>query len=706
MQIIQQIREKGAAIVIVVIVLSLIGFILMDANLGMNRSAAGSRESLGKVNGKTIEGKDFDAKVKAIEEQYGGRVSGTQVNMIRQNAWDQLVFEKVAETEFDKLGITFTPKELTAIMFSDDAPQSLKQAFTDKETGQYDLAKVQQWWANAKKSKGEQKDAVETQVIEPMKLQAMYNKYSGMIAASAYYPTWMKDKEAAEAKTFANISYVAVPYSTISDSTVKVSDEDIVNYISKRKATYKQEGGRQIAYVGFSSNPSGADTAAALEGVTSLAAAFAADTNAQVFLSRNASAKEYENAYLPKSKLPAAQKDTLASLAQGAVYGPYFDGKDYVLAKKIKTRMLGDSIKCRHILIGTTDRETGQQLLSDSAAKSRVDSVELAIKSGAGFDEMEAKYSTDVAAHKDKGVMTFDIATVQNPTGFAPEFAEFLLNEKGETRKVVKTNFGWHYIEMMQIINPAPAYNIAYMAKEVSPSEETIRVANGNANNLAAAAKNLKAFDDYVAKNKLQKIDNPTLVKENDYSVGALQDARQLVRWANESKEGDVSEPFTIGDQFVVGVLTKVVPEGLPDAKTARPMVEAQVRNQKKAEQIKTKLAATSTLELAAAAYPGLQVATAGADSTLVFSASIINGLGAEPKVIGASFDKAYQAKASAPIEGTNGVYVIKVNSVGTKNVDAPAVDKAKTMAQQLSYGWFEALKKLADVKDERSKVF
>ncbi len=28
--------------------------------------------------------------------------------------------------------------------------------------------------------------------------------------------------------------------------------------------------------------------------------------------------------------------------------------------------------------------------------------------------------------------MTFDIATIQNPNGFAPEFADFLMNEKGE----------------------------------------------------------------------------------------------------------------------------------------------------------------------------------------------------------------------------------------------------------------------------------
>ena len=53
MQIIQNIRDKGAAIVIVVIALSLIGFILMDAKPGSNRSFFGesTSTSVGEVNG-------------------------------------------------------------------------------------------------------------------------------------------------------------------------------------------------------------------------------------------------------------------------------------------------------------------------------------------------------------------------------------------------------------------------------------------------------------------------------------------------------------------------------------------------------------------------------------------------------------------------------------------------------------------------------
>jgi peptidyl-prolyl cis-trans isomerase D len=419
------------------------------------------------------------------------------------------------------------------------------------------------------------------------------------------------------------------------------------------------------------------------------------------------SAVKFDDSYLPKTKLTMSQKDSIVALPVGGVFGPYLDGKNIVLAKMLGEKLMPDSIKCRHILIATNNRETGEQILSDSVAKKRIDSIAAAIAAGASFDAMEAQFSTDQAAHKDKGVMTFDIATVQNKEQFAPEFGEFLLNEKGETRKAVKTNFGWHYIEILEKKNPGIAYKIAYMAKEILPSDETVNSSSAQATKLSGEARNVKALDAYVAKNGLKKVDVPNLIKENDYQLGGLQDARQLIKWAFDAKEGDVSEPFSIGDQFVVAAVDKIQQEGLPDAKVARPQVEALVRNLKKADEIIKKLG--NTLESAASAY-AKQVAIAGADSTLTFGAQIVNGIGQEPKLIGASFNKENQTKVSTPIIGTNGVYVIKVNGIAAKPADAPEVvaeqvkTREQTIRQQASYGWFEGLKKLADIKDDRSK--
>ena len=712
MSIIQTIRDKGAAIVIGVIALSLIGFLLMDARSGSGKLFGGNDNSktVGIVNGKEIDIDDFNARVKEAEAQYQNAGAAMRPQIV-QSVWDQMVAEKIVATEFEKLGLAFTPREMSAVMFSEEAPQQLKQAFTDQQTGQYDIAKAQQWWAETRRTKNEeQRQALNSQVINPMQLNSLYTKYTSMIAGSIYTPSWLVTKENEEENSFANISYVAIPYSSISDSAIKVTDDDIEKYLEKNKKKYKQEAGRMISYVAFSALPNKKDSSDILNMIENLKPQFAADTNAKSFLARNSSAINFFDGYTLKSKIQGPNKDSIINLGEGKVFGPYLEGSDYVLAKKISTKILPDSIKNRHILLGTNNPQTGAVIMADSVAKQKIDSIEAAIKGGADFTALEEKYSTDEAAKKEKGVMTFDLNTVESEN-FAKEFGDFLLNEKGETKKVVKTQFGWHYIEILEKKNPEPAYKIAYMAKDIIPSDETVNAANAAATKLSGQAKDIKSFDEFVKQNNLNKVDVPQIVKENDAQLGSIPDARPIVRWAYDAKEGDVSEPFNVNNQFVVAIVTKKVKEGLPDVKTARPLVETVIRNRKKAEEIVKKVGNNASLETAAAAY-GKQVLTTGADSTLTFNASIINGIGNEPKVIGASFDKDYQTKSSSAITGNTGVFFIKVNSINTKPLADPAVaaqqkNMKTSQAMQNALGKsFEALKKVADIKDKRSKFF
>jgi len=712
MQIIQNIRDKGAAIVIAVIALSLVGFILMDAKQGSNRMFSGNGSSIGKINGETIDNADFMKRVKDAEDQqeqqYGRRVTGDQIYQLRQNVWDQIVAEKVLTTEFDKLGLTFSPKELVTILYSDNAPAALKQAFTDKTTGQYDIAKVQEWWAQAKKSKGDQREEIETQIIEPVKLNALYIKYSSLIGASAYYPTWMKQKETADNKTFSSISYVSVPYTTIDDKAETVSDQDITDYLQKNQEKYKQDGGRTISYVTFSANPSATDTAKAFQSVADLKTAFTSDTSAQLFLERNISSTNFTDVYTVKSSLDMAPKDSIIALPVGKVYGPYIDRDNYTLAKMLGTKELPDSVKCRHILIATNDPQTQQPTLDDSTAHRRADSIAAAIQGGADFNEMVLKYSDDQGSKHKKGEYDF---TADQFSGLAKEFSETIFYGKTGDKKVIHTQFGWHYIEVLDQKDFEPAYKIAYMSKEILASDETINAASVAATKLSSEAKDQATFDAYVSKNNLHEVNLSEPVKENAYQLGNLQDARQIIKWAFDAKQGDVSDAFSVGDEFVVAIVTKIVPAGLPDPATARPTVESIIRNQKKSDEITKKLGSSPTLESAAAAY-SRTVQTAGTDSSLTFGSQIVNGIGQEPKLIGAAFNKAYQTSVSAPIPGVNAVFVMKINGFGTKPDDTPEVvtqqdaDKMRTLLQDKSYGWFDALKKMATVKDERSKLY
>jgi peptidyl-prolyl cis-trans isomerase D len=709
MQIIQSIRDKGAAIVIVVISLSLIGFILMDSKQGGNRLFSSLSTNVGKVNSDVIELAYFNKRVKQTEDQQeqrsGQKSSGTQTYQTRDQMWNQIVAEKIFFAEAGKLGIDFTSKELSSILLSNDQSNPLmqEQGMTDPATGKLDLTKAQSALSNIKKFKGEQRELVNAQIIDPLKLTSIVAKYSGLLNASVYYPGWMQEKDNAEAKNFATVSYVSVPFSEISDSSITVTDAEINEYVQNHKDLFKQEDGRIISYASFSQLANQEDSLKTKNLVSELVNPFAADTNAKSFVARNTSTIDFEDKYKPKSKITSAAIDSIIATPAGSVYGPYLDKGNYVLAKVLGTKQLPDSVKARHILIPVNDPQTGKAINPDSTAKKLADSIYNAILGGADFAALALKYSSDGSKAKGGDLGTFGYGAM------VTEFNDFCFENPVGSKKVVQTQFGYHVIDILSQKDFKPAYKIAFVAKEITASDATINKASLEATK-ASAEKDKASLEKYLAKSGLKLTEIPNPIKENDYSAGGLQDARQLVKWAFSAKKGDVSDPYSIGDQFVVAVLNNILTEGVKDAITARPGCEVIIRNKKKAAIIIKKLGNNPTLESAAAAY-NKQVQQAGADSSITMTSQIINGIGAEPKLIGASFNKEYAAKPSPPITGVNAVYLIKIISTQAKPAETTeaiakeTTNKISTLRSQVN-NWYEGLKKQASIKDKRSQFY
>ena len=708
MQIIQTIREKGAPITIAAIALALIAFILMDAK--QDKGGRSASESIGNVNGISIGQNEFTKKIRIVEnqeeQQSGQKPNNSRLAQIRDQVWNQIVAENIFYAEAAKLGIEFTSKELDKVLKSDDPSNPLMQdkSMVDPATGKLDMAKVGQALTNIKKAKGEQWEMINAQIIEPQKLTSVSTKYFALLNASAYYPTWMEEKDTKESKSFATISYVQIPYQTISDSTIKVTDAEIKIYVEKHKDLYKQEAGRMISYVGFSQLPSAADSAKTKAQVEGLKNEFANETNVKNFLARNASTIDFDTNYLPKSKIQSRYLDSIVRLPAGSVYGPYVENKNYVIAKMLGSKSVPDSARAKHILIATVDAQTGQPLLEDSVAKKRADSIYNAINAGANFAFLAMQYSADGSKDKGGDLGTFAYGTM------VPEFNKYCFEKPVGSRGVVKTQFGYHIIELLSQKGSSPAYKIGFLAKDIFASEETINNASNKAVELSAE-KETKKMEAYLQKNGLQKISVPTIIKENDASIGQMQDARQLVRWVFEAKKGDVSDPMPIGDQFVVAMVDKIYEEGTQDAATARPLAENAIKEEKKAEQIISALGANPTLENASAKY-AKEIKMAGADSSITFKLQIIDSIGNEPKLIGAIFNKAYLNKVATPVAGKTGVFVFKVNSIADKATD-PNEDKVQMRLQQTTAlrnqavsNWFEGLRKKATIKDNRSKFF
>ncbi len=714
MSIIQTIREKGAKISVVLIALALLGFILTDYFAGKGRSQGGGNTStsVGSVNGKSINADEFQKNVTRYEQnmvQQGYPQSAAAQQAIEQ-AWSQEVNKVLLSAEFDKLGLQITKKELGDILYGKNAPQDLQRQFTDEATGQYNAAKAKQTIDQMLKDKNTpaaQKEQFNV-YVEELEQQRKSEKYGSLLSNSSNLPRWFAEKQTADNAQIAKISLVRESYSTIPDSTVKIEEKEIANYISKHKDDFKQEESRSVAYVTFSAAPSVADSVAVRNQLQLLKPGFDTTTDVNSFLARNGSPAPFDG-YIGASQMQFAAKDTIQKLGINQVFGPYLDDKAYTLAKMLDIKTLPDSVKCRHILLGTQDR-SGNPIMPDSVAKKKVDSIEMAIKNGANFDTLNMKYSTDEAAKTTKGVMTFSSASIQGE-GFAKAFGQFILFDgKPGDKKVVKTEFGWHYIEILAFIKPQPSYKVAYLTQDIVPSQETDNNALNKANQFAAESRDEKSFDATVEKLKSQGVVKTfgLNIRPNDAQVQGLS-SRQLVKDIYEAKRGEVLKPVKINDEYVVAVVTEVFKEGTKSVATARPMVEPILRNEKKAEIMKTKIGKVTTLEDAAAKMGGRPIEPM---DSLRMSLKTTSSLGYEPRIIGAAFNPSNKGKVVPEVlAGINGVYVVRVENVSATPVsDINVADQRKGFYEQSkqspSNNPLNALRKAATIKDKRSNRY
>lgn len=714
MSFIQDIREKYARWAVVAIALSLLGFIMMDALIGRTNMFSGGPSTLmGKVNGQKIKIDIFNKRVQQQEnyllQQRQGNITERDRRGIYEAVWNDLVNQVLLQRELDKLGLEVGKNEVNDILFGANPPQDLRQQFTDEKTGQYDAALAQQQINDMKKRGTPEQIASLNEYINQLEFQRLSEKYNALVVNSINYPRWFLEKQNADRSLVADISYIRVNYTDtlFVDSLLKVTDAEIEEYMKKRKHIYQQDETRSIQYVSFSAAPSAADSLAIKEKLLQLKPEFDTTQDIQKFFAREGNRILFDDSYSNSNNLNAAgsDKDSLIAMRTGTMYGPYIFRSDYILAKKIAEKKWPDTVKVRHILIGLTQRDQNNQEIPirDSAtAKKLADSIMNAIAKGSSFDALCRQFSEDPGS-KDKGGVYENVYQGQ----MVPEFNQFIFDNKTGSKGVVKTQFGYHYIEILSQKGSAPVYKFAYLAKPIEASQETDNQANNDANRFAGEARTWQQFEDrYEKELKPQGIMKLVAgdIKRNDYMVGGLF-SRQLVKNIYNAKVGEVLQPIRIGDEYIVAVVTEANKKGLWPASKARPGVERELKNKKKAEVIKQKLGTITSLEEAA---QKLNKTIEKADSIRLLGAS--PALGFENRVLGAAFNPDNKGKTvPEAIAGVSGVYVIRVESVSATPVEAANVDEQRrslyqTAKQTQQYRFAQVLKDAATIKDYRDK--
>lgn len=706
MALINTIREKSGWAVGTVAIGMLLFIVGGDLIGGKNRLFGGNQNVVGEVAGQKIELTDFNnaleqAKQSFVQQQ-GRQPDEQAMGYLRDQAWNQTIYRIAFQKEFDKLGLAVSDDELTDMVQGRNIHPSIRQAFTDPKTGQFDRTKIIEYLRGLDKLPPDAQAAWQNFEAN-LGPERMGQKYNNLIKLSTYVTTVEAKRFDENQNTRATMRYLFVPYFSISDSAVKVTDDQLQAYLDKNKSRYKVEDGRSIEYVTIPVVASKEDTAAVQQTVAQLATQFASAPNDSLFVKLN-SDQPYNGNYVSPADMPEKLRQQLP-LTVGKVYGPYAENGTISLVKVTGEKAGGQpSARASHILI----KPEGNTPEAEAAALAKAKKVLADIKGGADFAAMARQYGTDGTVNTGGDLGWFQQGRM------VPEFekAIFGATSTGLLPNPVKTSFGYHVIKITAP-KTTQTYQLATVQKKMEPSEATREAAYTRAQTLKGEATDLESFRKVVAKEKnLQKQEAKGLGR-GDQAVNSLQGAREIVRWAygttgKKTAVGDVSEVFEIGDQYVVAVLTGERTKGTADVASLRPELTAAVRNEEKAKQIIGKLTGkTGTLEQIAGTYgSAAQVKTA---EGVVLGSGTIPGLGSEPLAVGKAFGLKPGQK-SAPIQGEQGVLIVEPVSVQKPTAPSDIVAVRKQLTDQrvaradgLIY---EAVKANANIKDERNKFF
>lgn len=715
MAVIQTIRDKYAKIAGGVIVLALVGFVLMDASSGGGGGLfSGNKDKVGEINGETIKVDEFEREVQQYENQLKMQnpnyTSDEQTSaQVRDQVWNQMVTDRLNNDIYEKLGITVSKQELEDMLVGPNPDPAIVREFTNPETGEFDAQTAS---ANIQRARRDPQMKAQWEAFENDLIKRRHTaKLNAMISGSFYAPKFILEQNYNTQNEVADINYVSLPYSLIPDSDVKVTDEEINQYIKENKAKFKQkETIRSIDYVSFEVVPSAEDTALIVNELERIREEFAATTGDEDL--RNYILQHAESpkiGYFTEDQLhPASVKEELWGANLNQVVGPYYDGNAMVLSKVVERRSYPDSAKVRHILVKTEDRR--QAVRSEDEAKARLDSAIALLKSGVPFDTIVAQFTDDDGSKNTGGEYTF---TLKDKPNISKEFADFTFEgTTGQNKTVQVSNdayAGFHYIEILEQKDFKPVVKVASIDKSLFAGEETYTNVYSNATKFAAEAKNSEAFKKAAQENMLT-ISPAGNINKNSSLVGSLGASRELVKWTYKAKIGDVSDILTIGNKYIVATLKDISEAGLVKLNDEnRGYFESMVMKNKKAKLLIEKNKSHTNLEAIATANTQ-QVNSA---DSISMNQGFIPGLGGEGKVAGYVFHKNFKENTLSPaIPGSNAVYFVTVRNRRTATPNQPLnIEMERKLAEaqfkaSAANAVMNSLKEIYEVKDTRGEVY
>ena len=259
----QQMRDNTKWIMLIT-ALAFVALMVFEWGMDMSgRSAqAMTGGQIGSVNGDPVNQVEFQESYRQLydqRQQESGSISAVENREIEDQAWEQVVNDRLIQQELERRGIEVTEAEIRNAARFNPPPEFYGYEMF-QTNGEFDLDKYHQFLASAQ---------------DPQLLRNLEAYYRRVIPRSKLFQQvgagtvvtdgelWRLYKERNETAT---VEYLGLnPQQLVPQSEVTVEDRDIAAYYNEHRDDFQRPARAQVQVVSVDQAPTAADTTASLE---------------------------------------------------------------------------------------------------------------------------------------------------------------------------------------------------------------------------------------------------------------------------------------------------------------------------------------------------------------------------------------------------------------------------------------------------------
>ena len=665
-----------------------------------------SPDPIGKVNGEELSITDFRNQMDLLKKSYN-------FNDLQAltSAWDESIRTKLLEQQIDELGIGTSIDHLE--FFLSQSPSFSSDERFVNDAGQFDINKFSNFIAEIKEINPQsylQWSSQENQFNEQIKV----NTYFNLIASGLNSTFYQGKNQYLNSNSIADISFVKIPYSIISDSLVSVKNSEISKYIKENPVDFEQKSTRDISYVTFTESPSNQDEMDLRNKMNSLLndrneynqvsklneslPGFLTTDDLEFFLTENSDV-EYDSVYRPKGFYSSEHAQMIFNLNNNNTYGPYVDG-DFLKISKMLDKKINGNVRASHILVSYNGSQGSNPQITRTKSEARTEAnriLRLVRSNSDNFSSYALELSDGPSKNNGGDLGFFQEGAMVKP------FNDFVFTNRVGRTGLVETDFGYHVIK---VVAKEDVVKVGTLALRNIPSERTSDSIFNIASKFEIDLASTSNIND-TAKNLDFEVKSLNSIGELDHDLPDMESQRRLVQWLfNEETNINDYKRFDLSSGgYVIVQLTEKNEDGLMSPGLASINVLPILKNKKKAKIIIDKNRKYKSLE-EIASNNNLEINNV---SALNQSTPIVAQAGFEPKVIGTAFGLEINGISSL-VEGESGVYMIKLNALKDpeeiESYSAFENQLTNKLRTNLDFNIIQSLKNSADISDNRKGYY